>query len=187
MRRPKDVNARVRSARVKLRPIRPVKTYAHGEILGGPGISKADAELVNRVSGDRIRKGDGSFVPKTLLELSRPKNSPTHYLFEWNDGKAAEIQRLTQAASLIRAVRVFVIPDGQKKGQIIRKFVKIREGETRHYADIHEVLPDAENRQRLLEDALRELETFQRKYANLRELVSVFEEIDAVLKKKRRS
>jgi len=43
-------------------------------------------------------------TPAEVLEDARPKGSPLHPLFEWNDKKASEAYRLDQARELIRSV-----------------------------------------------------------------------------------
>lgn len=59
----------------------------------------------------RIRKERGGLKPEVVIEEARPKNSPLHTAFTWDDSKAAHEYRLWQARSLIRAV--CVVPSDQ--------------------------------------------------------------------------
>ena len=47
---------------------------------------------------------EGVFTSKQVLELARPKNSPIHQYFDWDDSHAAELYRLEQARQLIQCV-----------------------------------------------------------------------------------
>lgn len=53
-----------------------------------------------------IYQRDGEVKPSTLVDESRPKDSPTHKCFEWSDKKAGEAYRLIQARKYIRAVTI---------------------------------------------------------------------------------
>jgi hypothetical protein len=82
---------------------------------------------------ERLAKRDGAIVAKTLVNESRPTSAPLHPAFEWNDTKAAEQHRLSQARAIIRSVHVIsengknlgcafvhvrtLIPDEQKLGR----------------------------------------------------------------------
>lgn len=48
----------------------------------------------------------GEARPSALVDMARPKTSPIHSAFEWNDKKAAEQYRLIRARNWIRTVRV---------------------------------------------------------------------------------
>lgn len=65
---------------------------------------------VNESVAQRIRelheKSGGNLEPDAVVEDAREKNSPLHELFEWNDRKAAAIQRLDRAREIIRSVTI---------------------------------------------------------------------------------
>lgn len=56
-----------------------------------------------------IEQIKGRVTPKTLLERARPKTSPIHKLFEWDDSVAAEKHRVEQARRLIASVTITVV------------------------------------------------------------------------------
>ena len=51
---------------------------------------------------------NGEVRPSQLIEAAKPKTSPAHNGFEWNNKKAGQEYRLMQARSWIRRVRVVV-------------------------------------------------------------------------------
>lgn len=56
----------------------------------------------------RIFKRDGCVRPSVVVNEARPKKSPIHDDFEWDDAKAAEEFRLSQARQYIRITPVRV-------------------------------------------------------------------------------
>lgn len=62
-------------------------------------MSKALAEIYER---------DGEIRPSALIEEARPKDSPIHDAFEWNNSKAAFEYRLMQARQWIRRVKITI-------------------------------------------------------------------------------
>lgn len=70
-----------------------------------------DQEAVKRgvqrvVSG--LFNDHGEVRPSDLVEAARPKSSPAHAGFEWDNKKAGHEYRLIQARTWIRRVEVFV-------------------------------------------------------------------------------
>lgn len=62
-------------------------------------------DKVQKIISD-IYRIHGSVSPSQLIEAARPKNSPIHDAFEWDDKKAGDEYRLIQARKLIRRVEV---------------------------------------------------------------------------------
>lgn len=53
-----------------------------------------------------LEKKEGHATPEALVERARPKSSPMHDCFEWDDRAAAEEHRKMQARTLIRSIEV---------------------------------------------------------------------------------
>ena len=51
----------------------------------------------------------GTVTPSAVVESARKKTSPLHECFEWDDIKAGEKFRLTQARQMIRSVQLVII------------------------------------------------------------------------------
>lgn len=134
-----------------------------------------DAQEVGEVCAKLERKGD--LTPKALVDASRSEKSPLHGYFEWDDEKAAEAYRETQAAYLIRSVEIVVSGSAEP----VRAFVSVTaEGGERSYMDVQAALSMQETRDEVLDRALAELRAFERKYNTLSELAGVLEAIRKV-------
>ena len=144
-----------------------------------------EANAVGEVM-EQIEEKNGSVTSELFLEASRAEESPTHRVFEWNDGIAAEKYRLHQASRTICAIRVVVRDEGQNE-QInpqkpMRAFVNIaRDDEKKaQYMNVCDAMSNSRIRNQVLQRALRELRAFQDKYSSLNELAGVFLAIEKV-------
>ena len=54
----------------------------------------------------RICNENGLLTPVAVLDAARDENNPLHPAFEWDDSKAAEIYRRSQAQDLIYSVEI---------------------------------------------------------------------------------
>lgn len=136
---------------------------------------------------ERIAKANkGHLTPDAVLKNAASKRSPIHKYFTWDDSEAAHHWRLTQAAMLIRSVKVNVEMHDQDKPLVCRAFVNVastqRDDEDKAapgvYVPLEVALKVDDYRTQMLENASSELAAFRRKYAVLRELAGVFAEID---------
>lgn len=80
----------------------------------GSRLSDDDAAIV----GERLFEiaGDSQAVtPEAVVADARPPRSRLHRFFTWNDRRAAELQRLSEARMLLRSVAIVVHgPDGKE-------------------------------------------------------------------------
>lgn len=129
---------------------------------------------LNRIASKR----GGVLQPHDVVEAARPKASPLHDSFEWDDSEAAQQFRLWQARKLISVV-VEVIPKSntQERVWVSLKSDRVKSG---GYRTIVSVLSDSGTREQLLGDALQDLKAFQQKYSRLNELAGVFKSIRKV-------
>lgn len=143
----------------------------------------------------KIAKRDGGLKPSDVVDYARPKSSPLHRYFEWDNTKAAERFRLVQAMHLIRMVRIKISMDDKQDRQV-RMLVHVLTDEDRlgenkmargpcrgSYVSMIDVLSNSDYRQQMLEDAKSDLESFRRKYSILSELAEVCEAVDRFLEK----
>lgn len=145
-----------------------------------PGV---DANTVGGVM-EEIEDRNGAVTSELFLEASRPEESPTHSVFEWNDGVAAEKYRLHQASRTICAIRV-IVQGGAGAGSSAkpqRAFVNVAEDDSKRaqYMNVSDAMSNEETRSMVLSRAMRELRAFQEKYSTLTELAVVFMAIDEV-------
>lgn len=147
-----------------------------------PGFNfKVPAQVVGETL-ERLSEG-GGVTSQAFLDASRPEDSPTHALFEWNDAAAAEKYRLQQATQTINAVQVEIV---SSSGEKVRQaaFVNVVERRTAKpgtFVQIEVALSNDQMREALLENALRDLNAFSKKYQQLTELAEVFAAIENVL------
>jgi hypothetical protein len=130
----------------------------------------------------KIAERDGKVTPDAVVEAARPKTSPLHSHFQWNNDKAAHEYRLWQARQLI-AVVVFE----RAPNDLQRTFTSVvLEKETssgaviveRAYVETKKALENPNLRQQILEEAIREAKHWSCKYRHFEELTSIVKAID---------
>lgn len=154
--------------------------------------TKVSADIAGAVM-EKIERTEGSLTKENFLEASRPEESPTHKLFEWDNDKAAEKYRLVQSGRYIANLRVTIVP-----GETRTSSIKIRnEGEanTKHtvrafmsvsperndrgiYLNAEDAMKDKEHRKNVMLHAKAELMAFRKKYEAYMELAEVFDAIE---------
>ncbi len=133
----------------------PVKAQVAGEFIEG------------------LEKKHGKVSPEIIVKESTPKNAPLHNCFEWDNKKAAEKYRETQAGAILRSLTVTVEHVADEAPKTVRAFVRATE-EKHSYISIISAMGNEHLRESLLQTALAELREFQKKYADLQELSEVF-------------
>ena len=112
---------------------------------------------------------------QTLLDANRDKSAPLHNEFEWDNEKAAESFRLSQARHIINCLCIKAEESPTKEP--VRAFFKIESKEP-EYTSLDVILQSEDSYKALLKIALSELIAFKKKYGELRELAKVFDEIE---------
>lgn len=123
----------------------------------------------------------GAVTKENFLEASRPAESETHNLFEWDDTKAAEKYRLHQSNMIINSLTVQVNVENRATPITTRAFVNVQKEDGRQKAEflrIDTAFSDMECKTIVLANAIQELREFQKKYETYSELSQVFEAID---------
>lgn len=153
---------------------------------------KTSADVVGKVLAE-IEERDGAVTSKAFLEYSRPEDSETHSMFEWDDSIAAEKYRLVQSGKIINQLQVEIVRTEDRTPvvldvtmertdsvQRVNAFVNVVPRSTRGSAvfnNIRTAMSDEEKSKQVLMNALAELKTFETKYATYCELRNV---IDAI-------
>lgn len=141
---------------------------------------RAGKSVPAQVAGEvmeMIEKRDGVLTKEAFLDESRPENSPTHKLFEWDDTIAAEKFRLEQSRIAIQDIVVTVITKADEP-QKVHAFVNVTKGKANkaEYSNIQVAMSDDAKRSAVLANAFMELEQFENKYGIYSELAGVFNE-----------
>ncbi len=59
----------------------------------------------------KLEEKQGNLTAQSVVDAARPKTSPLHEAFEWDDSAAAESWRLDQARSMIKSIEIVVIEE----------------------------------------------------------------------------
>lgn len=115
--------------------------------------------------------------PQDVVEAAKPKASPLHDYFEWDDAKAAVLHRNEQAKELMRFVHV---PSTVKVGTLetIRVFHSVQTPEGPRYISLQTVMNNDDYKEQVVLEAYRELLIWKQKYAQYSEFLSIFVAIE---------
>lgn len=125
-------------------------------------IYRCDAQTAGEMCEELER--DGALTAESLLAANVAEDAPLHNAFEWDNGKAAHLFRVSQARSIICNLRV-VRPERQEPQ---KKFYSIVRDDP-HYESVEVIMSREESRERLLRNSRRDFETFRAKYETLSE------------------
>ena len=126
-----------------------------------------------------ISERENGITAERLLELSMDKDALMHKCFEWNDTKAAEKYRLSQAGQMIRTLVAVQVNDEPVEEQ--RVFVSVTQtahAERGIYKPIVTAMSSENEKKIVLENALRDWQIFKGKYSKLSELASAIRAFD---------
>lgn len=102
-----------------------------------------------------LARKHGRLTPSLVLKEAQSPKSPLHSFFEWDDGRAAEAYRLTQARLLIRSVEVTVHTEQIR----IKAPVYVRDpdalGHEQGYIAVPDIVSDRERCRRALQEEIR--------------------------------
>lgn len=122
-----------------------------------------------------IHSRDGVLTCEAVLEAARPKNSPLHNYFTWDDSRAAERYRLIEAGRLIATVKIEYAP--KKAAQVVYTPAFIPTGTSsegrRQYYPVEEVTKNDFLREKALADARNEMENTRARYSHLVDLLEL--------------
>lgn len=131
---------------------------------------------------ETIKKANGGILrPEDVVTAARPKTSPLHSRFQWDDSKAAESYRLWQARQLIVEVTVILAENPKKEDTQVYVSLPSDRASGGGYRAIVDVLNDVGQRQELLGAAFAEMAGFKKKYKGLKELAGVFAAIESLM------
>lgn len=137
-----------------------------------------------QVAGEHIetlRSTHGVVTAPIILNDARDESSPLHRCFLWDDAKAAEKHRLTQARHLLERIVTVVTVDGGVPTET-RAFVAIQVEDLpqRDFQPIQMVLDDPNGRQQIVNTALLELKRWVGKYSHIPELAGAVRTVKGV-------
>lgn len=164
---------------------------------------KTDANVVGKVI-ESIEERDGQVTAVSFLDESRPEDSETHSMFEWNDSVAAEKYRLQQSKKILLQITYeieshedevceveLVDADSEEvktADEAFRKphaaWVNVgskgRSGSPAIFVSVERALTDEDMRKTVLSNSIAEIKMFVNKYRNLVELTKIFNAVEEV-------
>jgi hypothetical protein len=157
----------------------PKRSYSWGEGYA----PNMDANIVGGVC-EQIENNNGGVTKESFLEASRPEDSPTHELFEWNDTRAAELYRLDTSKRIIGCLRVTYINPKEEECNV-RAFVNVSDySEKPQYESVDVILKEEDKRAVYLKRIKQELDNYIRRNAHIEELADILIEAGQRLKNK---
>lgn len=120
-----------------------------------------------------------NITPESILNFAKNDNSELHKCFEWDNGKAAEKYRLSQARKVIQLMVVRTTIEDEN--QIPRRVFHIS-SKASTYQPIKFFVENKNEYDILLQKALNELLAFRNRYSEIAELEEVISKIDDLLK-----
>ena len=118
---------------------------------------------------------DGLASPQAIVNRARPKKSPLHPAFEWEDTLAAEAYRRDQARSLVTNFELVF-----EEGNSLPAMVNVRVNKQRGYMPTEKAMEDSDLRNQVLKQALTQLLGLEKRFKSLSELSGVFQEVHTV-------
>jgi len=125
----------------------------------------------------KIKKQNGAITPRAVVDDAASPKSPLHPCFEWDDDKAADAHRLSQARKLIGSIVVAEIIGNELVSSEVRAFVHIT-AESPRYEPIEIAMRDREMREEILARAWQEIKIWQKRYAAYEEFADIVDAID---------
>mgnify|MGYP003150889521 CR=1 FL=1 len=128
-------------------------------------IRNKDANII----GDFIEQNStrGRITPKKLVELAKPKRSPIHKYFTWDNKECGEKYRLYEATHIIKAI-VIVIED-----EPVKAFHSIIKGQSREYISLEEAQRAPNVMNEIIECALMEAQRWADRYRTYKKLTPI--------------
>lgn len=135
---------------------------------------KIDPNIVGGVL-EKLEAENGKVTADDFLDFSRPEDSPTHSIFEWDDTKAAELWRHTQSRITINNLRVeYANTDGEQVK--VSAFIKTSApGTNTAYENIQMALSNEEKKEIVLTRIQKELDSFIIRNRHIEELADMLE------------
>lgn len=153
----------------------------------GSRFTGLDAEAVGRrIEELRDRLNVEGLTPKQVVADARDRASPLHRAFEWNDKKAGELYRETQARSLLRSlviVREKQIREDSPQTKIVTARAFSHLASQGGYMPTEVALERTNTRTEMLARAWAELAQWRKRYQDLKEFAELIELIDQLEEK----
>jgi hypothetical protein len=128
-----------------------------------------------QVAGEELARikghNSGDLTPDMVVKAAEDAKSPLHSVFEWDDAKAAQQQRMSTAKLLIRSVVVTVAPANTNTAESVN--VSVSSAANAGGAGPARVVTEAELHQQRVQRGWEGLDQWVKTYGNLPEFTQV--------------
>lgn len=124
---------------------------------------------------EKLEEEKGKVTADDFLDFSRPEDSPTHSIFEWDDTKAAELWRHQQSRTTINALRIEYTNTNSEQVKVSAFIRTNPTGSRTAYENIHSALTEKEKREIVLKRIQAELDSFIIRNRHIEELADMLE------------
>lgn len=124
----------------------------------------------------------GRLDPARVVQVAARPSHPLHNYFEWDDTKAAQAHRITQARALIREVRVVV----RTEVQIVTGVAYVRDpsagARERGYVALHTIKPASESAREVMRQEMVRVEGALSRARAVAAMVGLADELDVMVR-----
>lgn len=144
-------------------------------------LSDTDARIIGGWYEQKF--GARPCTAQDFVNSARPKRSPVHGYFDWDDQHAANEYRKTQAEKLLRSVAVVIREDNGAELTRAYHSIVVTNGQEPHraYAPQQVVWARPDFAEQVLERARRELEAWTDRYRQYGELAQEVDVVENIL------
>lgn len=131
----------------------------------------------------RRESEDGRLTPEAVVERAKDRRSELHSMFEWDDQRAAERFRLSQARTIIHSIRVVKSDSGGTRVQRLYVHAKQSTVAQRGYLTIRQVNQDDDLARQVRERAVVDLRGWLNRYRELTDRIpsEAFEQVQGAI------
>lgn len=120
-----------------------------------------------------VRVKYGLLTPANVVAAARPKKSPLHSHFTWDQKENSERYLLLQAAALLRRMKIRYENPATGELHHVRAYFPMRSGAVSAYEPTEEILADPLKKQLLLRRMRREWLEFRRRWEHMEEFAAM--------------
>lgn len=145
-------------------------TYSFGRNLAGKERARLVAETLQG-----LEQAYGTLTPGIVVEAARDPDSVLHPFFQWDNERAAEAFRLSQARMLIRELRVVYVGNDGTKTQPARVYLNLdrADDEANAYVPVARILSDRDLYERARAQFIRETHAFEARFREFESLAAL--------------
>lgn len=150
---------------------------------GGLRITRDQKSYIDQL----FAKGGGVLVPESLLLDAKRHESPLHDLFTWNDKRGAHLNRLREAARVLRSYAVIKVKYSTSDDSIVRVegpiAIKVRHTQDgpKEWTKREAVLRSEELTSFAMADMIARVRAWNKQLKVFPKLVPLYEQLEAVI------